>query len=262
MKFTYEQKQIIEFINRKKLFCPPCMHHAIEIFYLRTGSLTVNIDDVEYDMQAGDIISIFPDIIHSYYNCTEESGSLLIVPVDLLDPFYSIISKKRPKNPLIKSDDLEKTNIPEIIELFKNDEKENEKNINIRTAYSHLIIGKILEIYDYENAFLRYDSHIQEVLTFIHENYAKNPTRKQIARATGLNENYVSRLFSERLHCSMLQYLRTIQLQHAANYLRNSNSSIGEISEKTGFNSIRSFNRNFQIKYGISPREYRKSIKG
>lgn len=259
MEFEYENKLRIEYSSRRGMESPPFMHHAIEIFYLKTGTVTVNIDSKEYDMHAGDIISVFPDLIHSYYNCRNEWGYLLIVPVDLLYPYKSIINFKRPVNPLLKSDVVRGGAAETLLELFLPDRKTG--NIALKTAFSQTIVGKLLEMYEFESSIVRYDEKIQEVISYIHENYYKNPSRTQIARAVGLNENYVSRIFSEKLHCSLLQYLRSVQIQNAAELLRNSELAVKEVATKTGFYSLRSFNRNFLAKFNQSPREYRKSAK-
>ncbi len=255
MKFYYENKEQIEFVKRIHLTAPLCMHHAVEFFYVKTGSLKVSVDTNEYQLHEGDIITIFPDIIHSYYDCKGESGYLLIIPVDLLKSYTSLFSEKKPKNPVITAETLSKTDVPELFEIFY--KNINSNNIPFKIAFAQAIAGKLFENYSYEKASVRYNDRIREVVMYIHEHYAENPSRKTIARALGMNENYVSKILSTRLHTSLVQYVRSVQIQNAAYLLRNSDLSIKEIAEKSGFNSLRSFNRNFLNKFEVSPRNYR-----
>ena len=44
---------------------------------------------------------------------------------------------------------------------------------------------------------------------------------------------------------------------NAANYLKNSNLPIYEISEKSGYNNLTFFYKKFKEYYGLSPQEYR-----
>ncbi len=256
MNFVFEKKSDIYFHVRHKLFARPCMHHAIEILFLKKGSLTLNIDETAYKVYAGDIAVIFPDLIHSIPEYEDTEGYLLIVPMDILKPYGNTLSLKRPVFPIIRGPDADTEVLSALFDLYF---KEFETADNAyKISFARTIVGKALSYLYFEDAVIRHDEKIEEALSYIHDHYAENPSRTKIARVLGLNENYVSHLFCEKLHCSFHQYIRSIQLQNAAEMLINSDFSINEIAESNGFKSMRSFNRNFISKYEMTPREYRR----
>ena len=53
------------------------------------------------------------------------------------------------------------------------------------------------------------------------------------------------------------EIVQTQRMLNAANYLKNSNLPIYEISEKSGYNNLTFFYKKFKEYYGLSPQEYR-----
>ena len=57
-------------------------------------------------------------------------------------------------------------------------------------------------------------------------------------------------------------YIRSTRLQYAAQLLREKDCSITEISDDSGFSDVRYFREVFRKYYGMSPSEYRNSMRG
>ena len=57
-------------------------------------------------------------------------------------------------------------------------------------------------------------------------------------------------------------YIRSMRLQYAAQLLREKDCSITEISDDSGFSDVRYFREVFRKYYGMSPSEYRNSMRG
>jgi transcriptional regulator GlxA family with amidase domain len=60
---------------------------------------------------------------------------------------------------------------------------------------------------------------------------------------------------------SFSEYINTLRLKDAVILLQQSDLSIESISEETGFGTVRTFQRQFQTRYGMSPKDYRNSTK-
>ncbi len=55
------------------------------------------------------------------------------------------------------------------------------------------------------------------------------------------------------------EFIRTIRLSHAAKMLQQTDMTISEISDATGFSSVSYFSRCFRTMYGVSPKEHRET---
>jgi AraC-like DNA-binding protein len=55
-------------------------------------------------------------------------------------------------------------------------------------------------------------------------------------------------------------YINSLRLAEAEKILNNKSYTITEIAGMSGFSTIRTFNRAFLKKYGISPSAYRKQL--
>lgn len=93
---------------------------------------------------------------------------------------------------------------------------------------------------------------------YINENYAKGLTLELIGQEVGLNPSYFSNIFKKETGNSFVDYLTDIRIQNAKNLLTETDLEIIEVSERTGFNDLKYFNRCFRKITGMTPAAYRK----
>lgn len=284
MKFTYQELNQIEYRYRKNLFSEPFIHHAIELFYLTENTMTANINGEEFSLSPGDLITVFPDVVHSYYQANDAEGYLLIVPMEYLKPFSNILTTKMPENPVLSlgrpKDEARDSDgnpgfdgqmILSLFKLLQEDFSLSDQHPRYPTSpytadvshpymisFARLIVGKVLSLYRFRDENVNLGDQVKRVIHYVHEHFKEGPSRSDIGRALGLNPSYVSRIFSENLKTPLTEYIRSIQLENAALLLRETTLPIAQIASECGFNSIRSFNRNFAEKFRETPRSYRK----
>ena len=99
---------------------------------------------------------------------------------------------------------------------------------------------------------------IKVMLNFIHQNYARQLTLKDIADSASISERECSRCFQRCFRMSTIRYLHDYRIRVATRMLLQSEKSVSQISESCGFCTPSYFGRRFQEVYGCSPREYRK----
>ena len=89
-----------------------------------------------------------------------------------------------------------------------------------------------------------------------------NPRLKlsDVAHRVGTNSTYLSRYFNKENGSTFYDFVNNYRLRYAENLLRNTDSSILEISERSGFNSLSTFRRVFSTAYGCSPNEFRNAL--
>lgn len=98
---------------------------------------------------------------------------------------------------------------------------------------------------------------LKPVLEYIHTNYMKQTTMKELSDICHLSETHFRRLFLSIMGTSPLNFINTTRINQACVLLDTTDLPVLTIAEEVGISSVSSFNRNFHQIMGISPREYR-----
>ncbi|MBE6711859.1 MAG: helix-turn-helix transcriptional regulator [Ruminococcaceae bacterium] len=99
---------------------------------------------------------------------------------------------------------------------------------------------------------------LQQSLGFLHTNFTKPITVKQLADMEFMSESRYRALFHEKMNQSPQEYLIRLRMSMACDLLSNTILSISEIAQTVGYPDQRYFTRLFHKKFNISPKEYRK----
>ncbi|MDR1624106.1 MAG: helix-turn-helix domain-containing protein [Tannerellaceae bacterium] len=86
-------------------------------------------------------------------------------------------------------------------------------------------------------------------------------SRDYVIERLGTNRELFIEAFTYCFGMSFPEYINTLRLKDAITLLEQSDLPIEAISEKTGFGTVRTFQRQFQAKYNMSPKDYRNSAK-
>lgn len=103
-----------------------------------------------------------------------------------------------------------------------------------------------------------YSEHFRSVCNYIREHCTENLTLEQISEYAGFSKYHFTRLFKEFTGTTCHDYLTLSRIRWAQNLLADFSLSITEISMRSGFNSLATFNRSFKQQLGCTPSEYRK----
>ncbi len=106
------------------------------------------------------------------------------------------------------------------------------------------------------------NSHIQDVLLYLHVDYMNPITIEDVLQFCPLSRSHFHALFKKETGKTFIQYLNTIRIQHAGELLVTTNDSVLDISLKTGFNNLSHFCHIFKLIKGVSPREFRSRFLG
>jgi two-component system, response regulator YesN len=102
---------------------------------------------------------------------------------------------------------------------------------------------------------------IDQVISFIDENYPANIGIGQIAERLNITPNYLSTLFHKKTGINFMSYLKRIRMLKAKEMLADPNIQIQQVAERVGYFSARHFSRLFAEHYGCLPSEYRDRLK-
>ena len=99
--------------------------------------------------------------------------------------------------------------------------------------------------------------YIHEALTYIEHNFQNEITIEDIAGVCGLNRTYFGKIFKEALGKTPQEFLLNYRMLKAAELLKLTSLSIGDIGLAVWYANQMHFSRAFKNNYGISPREWR-----
>jgi signal transduction histidine kinase/ABC-type sugar transport system substrate-binding protein/AraC-like DNA-binding protein len=102
----------------------------------------------------------------------------------------------------------------------------------------------------------------KQVLAYLHQNYAQPVSRKDVASAVCVSENYLSQIFREEMRISPWDYLARLRIEKAKELLSSKDESVTSIATQVGFNDSAYFSRVFGKLTGMSPKEWRGKVEG
>lgn len=103
------------------------------------------------------------------------------------------------------------------------------------------------------------NGYAEQIQNYVRQHYIDGFTSVQIQEACGLSYKYAGTLFKEVTGQTIKEYQCTLRLRKAEQLLKETNKSITEIAQLTGFSDVFYFSKIFHRKKGCPPGEYRKT---
>ena len=229
---------------------PPHIHQCFEIITLTEGCMDVTVDSKIYTLKKDESIIIFPNQLHSLHS-TKSKHILCIFSPELVRMFSGKIMNKTPQNNKFVFD-------KNLLLLF-NQLGENESEM-FRKGVLYLLCDTFDSQAIYKDQDMGRKDLLYKMFSFVSNNFDGDCSLAALSGEIGNNYSYLSRYFKNVVGISFNTYVNNYRLNHACYLLRNSTSSIINCALDSGFVSLRSFNRNFKERFGITPTEYRNNM--
>lgn len=97
---------------------------------------------------------------------------------------------------------------------------------------------------------------VERASTLLRTHLADPPTLEALAREVGMSACYLSRTFSQETGLSILQYLRRVRMERAAELLRAGTHNVTEAAFEVGYSSLGHFSKSFCEVIGCCPALY------
>ncbi|MGI6265400.1 MAG: cupin domain-containing protein, partial [Acutalibacteraceae bacterium] len=180
---------------------PAHLHAQVEMIYLLEGSLEVLIDDESRVMQAGDFAVAFPNHIHAYRavdGVSADANILFFIFFPQLVPdFESDIRDKTPASPFVTSADMPSEAVLALKRLALPEVRARE--ITTR-AYLQIVLDGVRDLLSLQKPTGRRRDLAYQALRYMTDHFRQPLTVQQVAQELGVNKNYLSGLFTKRLH--------------------------------------------------------------
>lgn len=103
-------------------------------------------------------------------------------------------------------------------------------------------------------------SYTSRAVHYIHNNYKKSVTLKDVADSLYISESYLSRVFKLEAGQTFVDYLTYYRIHKACCFLKNPNIKIYEIADLVGYKDQRYFSSIFKKLVGFTPKEFREQM--
>ena len=242
---------------RKNLNFPPHIHDDIELIFVKKGGGTAFCDGKKYRLKENAFFLVFPNQVHHYNECIKGEYVLIIIKPSTLIHYQSIFENGIPFSALWEWKEKYDNNTISLLDIIIEDFLKYGYSPVIE-AYLTALFGKLLCFYDISKNRSSNET-IFQILQYCGAHYKEAITVDRVAEKLHISKSTVSHIFSSRLSIHFCDYINSLRLTEAEQLLKSKNHSITEISYLCGFSTIRTFNRAFIKRYGLSPSAYRKN---
>ena len=260
MNFFFENpKHEIYGIYGQSLAYAPHLHNHLELVGMIEGKAMAYVEEKVYEINSGDAFFIFPNQIHHYEKIADENYILLLFPMDILPEYTSVFQSKVPKSALIPGALKNRhvlRSMQEILALKDSTESGSYRDY-LTKGYLLILFGQLFALSELEDTPHVDVQTVKLLLDYCIGHYKEEISLDQVASRLHLSKFYISHLFSQKLHLSYSDYIRSLRISEACRLLTETSLGITEISYQVGFPTPRTFNRAFLKYVGRTPREYR-----
>ncbi len=230
-------------------------HREIEVVLMLDGYSTAIVDGISYRIEKGDALVIFPNHLHKFISTAKEEYILLLIPAGIYNDYSESIDGKRPLSPLIKAGAQNDTLLT-LARICM--ESTDVYAYQCRKFLIGAIFGTMLHDIVLTKAFTN-DSALERILDYCEMHYTEKITLEEISGHLFLSKYYISHLFGDQLGISLTNYINSLRIEEAVKLLTTTEIPITDIGFAVGFSSIRTFNRVFVDRIGVSPKQYKQN---
>ena len=230
---------------------PSHMHQAFEFITVLSGQMEITVNSCSYKLKAGESLLVFPNQIHSL-SSLKSRHMLCIFSPELVKAYSSKVFDKIPKSNVFLPD---KYLINTLDRLSENSSMLEKKGLFYSLCADFDKNAKYKERKNDDKDLL------YQIFNFVELNYNKDCSLSNLTDMTGFSYSYLSRYFKKVVGISFNDYVNQYRISNACYLLTNSDCSILQCALECGYNSLRSFNRNFVTRLAVTPNEYRNILK-
>lgn len=258
-------------------YVPLHWHPEFEISYVFKGTGEFRCDDQTFLADAGDIVIVLPNKLHSIYpvgdsdvvydtvvfnesmisgtgedraylECLSQfsmDDSYLPLPITKNHPDYSALKKS----------------VIRIMECARENKAEKDLLLRLELLKVFWILIKNEDLHHRHDSFLSPMESIRSSIEYIRSHYENNISIEQLADISHLSQSYFMSMFKKATDISAIEYVNQVRVQAVCRKLIESELTVSQAAFSSGFNNLSNFNRQFVRFTGMTPWQYRKCAK-
>lgn len=249
-------------------------HLEYEIIAVRSGTLSLVLDEARVTAVAGDVVLLPEGTLHMgepqgcVYDCivfsreliSERGNGATVRELFRRLPNNSVFSQK--EYPRLYS------TVTELISVLDSRSR-TDPNTDSRIAVESTAVGLVYQFFGYalsRGLFSdravegkRHTEQLKRVIGYIENNYKEDVPLSALAREAGLSPKYLCRLFSQLTGKSPVEYINEYRIDRACMLLSDTDLPILDVGLSCGFNDQSYFIKTFKKHKNTTPGAYRKT---
>ena len=101
---------------------------------------------------------------------------------------------------------------------------------------------------------------VRQAKSYIRSNYHRALKVEDVAAMLHIDRKYLRNLFVQYTGESTQQYIIRVRMQHAKEYLQQTDAGISTIANSVGYDDVMAFSKMFKKHVGVSPSQFRKQL--
>ena len=241
---------------------PATFYHAHanywEIFIVTEGKLLHHFNNEKTVLKTGDAFLILPGQYHKHspYKHYSSQHINLTFSFDYAKELFKMyFNREIPSFPvqLIHLDPTHFNILSDFQKVLLKSVSEDYWNITLKS-----LISMIIGLFYIPEDILQMPEWLQTFIQKLHRlNFNTTIKISDIYASSHYSQTTLCREFKKYTGQTLVSYITDLKLNHACNQLKNTNLSVLTIAMASGFDTYRSFIRQFKAKYGITPLQYR-----
>ena len=136
---------------------------------------------------------------------------------------------------------------------------ESGRNMESIIAYAEKLVSQAIQLRD-RNSGNKNRSILKTAVDFIDQHYMEEDmSLNKAANAANVSANHFSALFSQNMGQTFIEYLTSLRMDKAKEYLRCTGMRSSEIAGEVGYKDAHYFSYLFKKTQGMTPSDYRKA---
>ena len=236
-----------------KLRCPNHINPELEIVYVKSGKIEVEYERQKIVLEPGEASIVFPYSLHQFLPSEDVVAYVLMFSYEIYENTYEKYRNKLPS---------------EYKFIFSPE----------ATVYVDSLIRRRNELTDYDVKSLYYtcisaffkqgnvwkdanNGLLKKIMDIVLNDELESVTTKSVAEKIGVKESLLTSYLKKQARIKFRDLVNGILLGKALELLVDRNLNITQVAIRSGFGSLRSFNRIFVELMGCTPTQYRKERK-
>lgn len=249
--------------------CEIHTHEFFEFVYIVKGGGTHTVDGTAYPVGRGSMLFINFGQTHEF--CMDDGAeyfNILLLPEYIgtglkretaaVYDLFALVLESGEKRQCVRFFGSDADDVQALVNmLYSEFRSHKERRRAAMSDLMHLIVLKILDAVR-EGKPDAPEPKIYEILDYLKENYALNPSLSEVGKRFYYNSSYFSRLFKRFTGTGFNAYLNSLKINEAIKLLKTTDMTVDAVSQAVGYSDAKTFYAQFRKFTGTTPSALRR----